>query len=222
MSDLSISLRSLLGAESAGEWIYFMDKIGAELPFLLSRGRPTATAIADSEIGASGHKSWSSYIEHELHWNVNTWRAWQRAYTLVAKYPYLRDLELSASAINSLNAKSNKFPADLESYNSAKAEIKTNADATKAESLSALKQRVLSLEENNSELSSELIALKASSAKEISILLSNLSELKNSSSRARAKLSSDLKGKSGELSEIRRRVSRFKARSFISRIFADL
>jgi len=160
MSELSTSLRSLLGAESAGEWVNFMDKIGVELPFLLTRGRPTADAITDSEIGRSGHKSWTSYVENELAWNISTWRAWQRAYSAIVKFPYLRDLGLSASAINALNAKSESFPSDLDAYNAVRAGIASNANKARTYSLVALKDRIGILESDISEALSETHSAK--------------------------------------------------------------
>lgn len=145
MSGLSNNLKILLGTESAGKWFEFMSKVGDELPFLLTRGRPTKVEIAMSEIGRSGCTSWSEYIENELSWNVSTWRAWQRAYSIVVKYPYLRDLELSASAINTLNTKADVFPLDINAYKLARAGLSAHNEKAKAESIGALKKRVSGL-----------------------------------------------------------------------------
>jgi len=231
MSELANSLRSLLGAESSGEWVRFMDKIAVELPFLLKRGRPTAAAISDSEIGTAGCKSWSDYIEAKLNWNTSTWRAWQRAYTVVSEFPYLRELELSASAVNALKAKSDQFPPDLSAYNALRAEMEVNADKTRSNSLTALKQHVQSLEQDLNTLSNESAVYKASASKEITMLrselsalkeksLSEISAVKDESLKAKTKLTKALKGKDSDLSALRGRISRFNALSFIKRVFA--
>jgi len=146
MSELSNDLKSILGAESGAEWLTFMDRIACDLPFLLNRGRPTAAAIAGSEIGVSGCKSWSEYIEKELSWNVNTWRAWQRAYSKVLEFPYLRDLELTASAINALNAKAKEFPADLDAHSALTSSLAVKSADDAANTLKALRERIRELE----------------------------------------------------------------------------
>jgi len=147
MSELSNDLKSMLGTESGAEWLRFMDKIAVDLPFLLNRGRPTAAAIKTSEIGATGCKSWSEYIEKELSWNVNTWRAWQRAYAKVLEFPYLRGLELTASAINALNAKSDAFPADSDAHKALTDALAAKSTDDAANTLKGLKQRIAELEQ---------------------------------------------------------------------------
>jgi len=151
MSELSNDLKSILGAESGSEWLTFMDRIACDLPFLLHRGRPTSSAVAGSEIGAAGCKSWSEYIEKELLWNVNTWRAWQRAYSKVLEFPYLRDLELTASAINALNAKCDVFPADLDAHSALTSSLAVKASDDAANTLKGLKQRIAELEQAQKE-----------------------------------------------------------------------
>jgi len=143
MSELSNDLKSMLG----DDWLKFMDRIAVDLPFLLNRGRPTASDIKISEIGAAGCKSWSEYIEKELNWNVNTWRAWQRAYSKVLEFPYLRDLELTASAINALNAKSDEFPADLDAHSALTSSLAVKSTNDAAETLKGLRERIRDLEQ---------------------------------------------------------------------------
>jgi polyhydroxyalkanoate synthesis regulator phasin len=118
---IATRLRQLLGAESAGAWIDFMDMVHRELPFLTAPGRPKKADIEASEIGRSGFGSWVEMIEAPvdkggLGWNRHSWNAWRRAYRLVRQYPYLRGLGLTASQINTAAQKAKTFPTTADEW----------------------------------------------------------------------------------------------------------
>ena len=118
---IATRLRRLLGAESAGAWIDFMDMVHRELPFLTAPGRPKKSDVEASEIGRSGFGSWVEMIEAPvekggLGWNRHSWNAWRRAYRRVRQYPYLRELGLTASQINTAAQKGETFPATADEW----------------------------------------------------------------------------------------------------------
>lgn len=116
-----LKMREILGTESSNTWINFMDYVTETLPFL-SQGKPKKSDISKSIIGHNGFTSWIDMIiapteNGGLAWNISSWKAWRRAYSVVEKYEYLRDLELSASKINTIyNETKSDFPPDLESF----------------------------------------------------------------------------------------------------------
>lgn len=141
-------LREALGAESAGLWIFFMDKINATVPFLLRKaGRPKSEEIAASPIGQAGFDSWSGMIEASpdeggLGWSVDSWKAWKRAYAVVQEHPYLRGLDMTASEVNTLARELEPFPESEEDLEAAKAERREKLDAKRGNSVSSLRRQL--------------------------------------------------------------------------------
>lgn len=117
------TLRDLLGSESGASWVAFMDYAHEALPNVLNHGKPGREAIKNSIIGDAGFSSWKDMIKAPvvdggLGWNISAWNSWKRAYGLILKYPYLRDLELTSSLINTIHKETNpNFPADQTAWN---------------------------------------------------------------------------------------------------------
>jgi len=129
-TDFASQIREKLGSESTGKWLEIMDFMISELPFLRSAGRPTISEISNSRVGRAGFDSFRLFVEEKqklggLGWSFNTYKSWKKAHTLVEKYPYLRDLEISASEINTLERENSEFPSTLDAYFSLKKDRKT-------------------------------------------------------------------------------------------------
>jgi uncharacterized phage infection (PIP) family protein YhgE len=137
-------LRDSLGAESAGLWIFFMDKVQAMLPFLIGEaGRPKVDAVRASVIGAAGFDSWFSMVESSpdeggLGWSIDSWKAWKKAFAVVQAHPYLRNLELTASEINTLSREIKPFPPTPEALEAAKLERTKKLNAKRGNAVAAL------------------------------------------------------------------------------------
>ena len=126
LQDKISKIKALLGTESGAAWIVFMDYIYTELSEVLGKqGKPTKQAIESSLIGQAGFKSWKDMVETEekkggLGWNYASFDSWKRAYKMVLAHPFLRELEITASQINTLNRESKKFntpfPSSLDEY----------------------------------------------------------------------------------------------------------
>lgn len=163
-SQFAEDLREALGAESAGLWIFFMDKIAATVPFLLrSAGRPKREEIAASPIGEAGFDSWFSMIEAAperggLGWSVDSWKAWKRAYAVVQEHSYLRGLDITASEINTLARELKPFPSSLEELETAKSERREKLDAKRGNAVSSLRRQ---LTESQQELETVTNQLRA-------------------------------------------------------------
>ena len=114
-----------LGAESGNQWLNFMDYTYEILGNIVSgRGKPSAELIKESIIGKAGFTSFKEMVETPvqesgLGWNISAWTAWRRAYSVVIKHPYLRDLELTASSINTIynELKKEGFPYNIDVFN---------------------------------------------------------------------------------------------------------
>lgn len=158
-------LRESLGAESAGLWVFFMDKIDASVPFLLRKaGRPKSEEIAASPIGQAGFDSWSGMIEASpddggLGWSVDSWKAWKRAYAVVQEHPYLRGLDITASEINTLARELKPFPSSLEELEAAKSERREKLDAKRGNSVSSLRRQLTESQQELESMASELRAV---------------------------------------------------------------
>lgn len=169
---LASSLREKLGADSAGQWIDFMDSLGASLPFLLrSAGRPSNAEIANSAIGAGGFTSWRQMVESSpawggLGWSYDTYKSWKKAYALVQKHPYLRDLMLSSSEINTIQRENKEFPASREAYDDLK---KGRKDAQEERRLNSVKALQAQLSNAKQQAAAAQTALEASRASEASL-----------------------------------------------------
>lgn len=160
-------LREALGAESAGLWIFFMDKIRATLPFLLeAAGRPKAEAIQASAIGEAGFDSWGQMVEASpenggLGWSLDSWKAWKRAYAVVQAYPYLRNLELTASEINTLSREVQPFPPTAEALSAAKVERTKKLDAKRGNAVAALQSQLAEAKKTIESLTTQLSSVVA-------------------------------------------------------------
>lgn len=146
MSTISNELRLLLGAESAGAWVKFMDLIVQKLPFLITAGRPTKAHIANSSIGKAGFTSWAEMVtapseQEGLAWNISQWKQWRRAFGFVLRHPYLRDLEITASeVVRMANHAGDKFPDSLERWSETTEKRKADGEARRIHSLADAKK----------------------------------------------------------------------------------
>lgn len=122
MSDTD-KLIKLLGSESGDKWLEFMDYVNQNLSHILKRGKPRIQDIENSIIGKSGFKTWKDFIESStqtggLGWKIATFDSWKRAYSIVCNYEFLRDLELSASFINTIYRETKpNFPKTESEFN---------------------------------------------------------------------------------------------------------
>lgn len=175
-TQLAFSLREKLGSESTGKWIEFMDSVGASLPFLLrSAGRPTTEEIARSQITAGGFTSWRQMIETSpdlggLGWSYDTYKAWKKAYNLVLKHPYLRDLALSSSEINTIQRENKEFPATLEAFEALKNGRKDAQEELRQNSVAALQKQLFVAKKEVTEAQNGLAISHASEANFKSVL----------------------------------------------------
>lgn len=151
--DLRTKLLELLGAESAGGWLIFMDELKMQLPFLFqdSPGRPEKELIDESYIGKNGFNTWSQMVVDKdgLNWSYDTYKKWRSAYNLVCKHDYLRDLGLTYSQINTRNlTKDPAFPVSIEEWQEDVKRVKASQNDKKAKSLAAAnnKNQKLSLD----------------------------------------------------------------------------
>lgn len=169
-TQLASSLREKLGSESAGQWIAFMDSMGSSLPFLLrGAGRPTTAEIASSAIGAGGFTSWRQMVESSpawggLGWSYDTYKAWKKAYVLVQKHPYLRDLNLSSSEINTIQRENSVFPASLEAYDDLKKGRKDAQEERRLNSVASLQKQLSAEKTKAASINTSLEASRASEA----------------------------------------------------------
>lgn len=144
---LKKQLIALLGTESKSAWMNFMQFLDNEMPFLANKGRPSKSEIENSIIGESGFTSWQAMCdtatsENGLGWSYNTYRLWKKSWNVVNQHLYLKDLELSASEINSVYLECSKknidFPAsgeDFELFKKASKSVKRAEDAKANENL---------------------------------------------------------------------------------------
>jgi len=171
--DMTIRLKGLLGVHTKYEWITFMDETMECCPFLKSRGKPSKEDIAKSIIGLSGYSKWKEYIVGELQWSVYTWDSWRRAYKLVLAYPYLRELEVTASQINTIYEEDrSSFPPDNEQWykrrkvkavKSGKKMATDNFDDSEKDKLILqLQKQVHDLEQTNNDLTEKVVLQGAS------------------------------------------------------------
>lgn len=136
--------KNLLGAEAAGQWVLFMDEVERTLSFLSKGGAPRKEDIQSSIIGASGCATWKEFLETKLGWSYNSWKAWRKAYLVVNAHPYLRELGLSASEINTINRENSVFPADIHAFKALKTSRQAAIDAQYDDSVSQLKAALAS------------------------------------------------------------------------------
>ena len=152
--DALAELRLALGTEAnPAQWMIFMLAVTRLLPDVLSVGRPSKESVKRSLIGQLGFESWQALIEapvdsNGLGWNISGWRAWRRAWAVVESRPYLRDLAVSSSVVNTLASHAKRlgvpFPASVEEYNNFLSSLNTPPD--RSEVLSDLRGQVVSLQ----------------------------------------------------------------------------
>lgn len=166
-TQFALDLREALGAESAGLWVFFMDKVRASLPFLMdSAGRPKAEIVQASAIGLAGFVSWGEMIEASpeaggLGWSVDSWKAWKRAYGVVEVHPYLRSLELTASEINTLSREIKPFPDTPEALEAAKLERTKKLDAKRGNAVATLQVQLAEAKKTIESLTTQLSLVAA-------------------------------------------------------------
>lgn len=149
-TDFACQLREKLGSESTGKWLEVMDFLVSELSFLRSAGRPTGSEIASSKIGRAGFDSFRQFTEEKpsaggLGWSFGTYKAWKKAHSLVEKYPYLRELQISASEINTISRENEEFPTTLEAYLSLKNDRKMLLNERQQANSSSLQKKIDSI-----------------------------------------------------------------------------
>jgi hypothetical protein len=175
-TEIAYSLREKLGSESVGKWLEFMDFIESSLPFILrSAGRPTTEEIASSAIGYGGFTSWREMIESSpawggLGWSYDTYKAWKKAYSLVQQHPYLRDLALSSSEINTIRRENKEFPATLEAFEALKNGRKDAQEEQRQNSVAALQKQLFVAKKEVTEAQNGLAISHASEANFKSVL----------------------------------------------------
>ena len=158
-------LKDLLGTESSDNWINFMDYIHQELSLILKIGKPRAVDIENSFIGQVGFKSWREMIdaredEGGLAWNHASFDAWKRAYSVVLKHSYLRELELTASQINTMQRESKPdFPTSLSEFKAFSDNRKEKQVEQHQNSLKDAQNRSAELQVANKKLNEEVARL---------------------------------------------------------------
>lgn len=169
-TELAYSLRESLGSESAGRWLQVMDLIRASLPFLLQKaGRPSNEEVSSSAIGRAGFTSWRDMIEAApeqggLGWSYDSYKSWKKAYALVLKHPYLRDLSLSASEINTISRENPEFPSSLEEFQGLREKRKDAQEERRLNSVKALQSQLSTANREKSALQADLDTSRASEA----------------------------------------------------------
>lgn len=161
-------LREALGAESAGKWLEFMDRIESSLPFLLgSAGRPTKEQIDSSVIGRAGFDSWTQMVEYSpayggLGWSIDSWKAWKRAYSVVQEHEYLRSLGMTASEINTTARTCKPFPPSEIELRAFQEGRKKDLQENRGNSIAALQSQVSALSKDRQEAMLHLATSRAS------------------------------------------------------------
>lgn len=147
-TQLAATLRERLGSESQGQWILFMDEISQQLPFLLGgAGRPTAESIESSAISRAGFTSWREMIETApqrggLGWSYDTYKSWKKAYAVVLAHPFIRELALTASEVNTIARESEQWPDSPEALERFREERKSTLNARRENSVQALQAQL--------------------------------------------------------------------------------
>ena len=174
-------LQELLDPDNIYKWLAFMDKIHTKLPLILRQGKPRKTDIEQSIIGQSGFSSWREMLEapkpNGFGWRYATFDAWKRAYNLVLTHSYLRELELTASQINTIYRESKpNFPKNLNDFNSFSESRKEKQVEQQQNSLKAAQNRVLELEKGFNEEKIGLQTLLDDRTKEVHKLKHDLDD----------------------------------------------
>jgi len=225
MSDLQQleELKDLLGTESGDKWISFMDYVHRELSLILKRGKPKKIDIENSIIGKAGFQSWREMIEESekkggLGWNYGSFDLWKRSYSVVLEYPYLRELELTASQINTIKKESKpNFPKSMDEFKRFSGVRKEKQIENHQKSLKEAQNASIELKSINERLKEKLNSLDS--------VAKQLAEEKEKNIRIQTLLDSskdeiaDLKLKISEYEQFQQKVVRT---TWINRIFSFL
>lgn len=224
-------LRELLGAESGNQWIEFMDYVNHHLAHVLTRGKPSKEMIRQSIIGESGFNSWIEMIEspidkNGLGWNKHAWDSWKRAYSIIQEYEYLRNIEITASSINTIHRETKPdFPSSLEDFKKYQSERESKQLERQQNSLKEAQEQVKQCKDLNTSLNSKISRLND----HISLLEK---QLKSSNDNLIAKndevlsikvefnsLNSKIKDQKQTIDILKSEINKLKNRSLIDRIF---
>lgn len=150
------ALADALGTEAVpNQWMVFMRTVHEHLPDVLSKGRPSKSAIEASPIGALGFTSWRAMCETPvedgglgLSWS--TWRQWSRAWAVLLQNHRLQNAPLTAAEVNRIAAEAKaageSMPHDMatiEAFQERQAERKA---AARAETQTAMKEKLEAVE----------------------------------------------------------------------------
>lgn len=150
------SLVDALGTETnPAQWMTFMARVRQELPEVLSRGRPSKSAIDASPIGALGFSTWRAMCEAPvsdgglgLLWS--TWRQWSRAWATVQQHPALEETPLTAAEVNRIAQEAKNadepMPGDRDAVQAFRERQETRKADARAESHVAMKNRLEALQ----------------------------------------------------------------------------
>ena len=165
---LIIQLKGILGTESGGSWMHFMQTVEDQLPLMDQPGRPTLAQIEESPIGQAGFTSWAEMIESKkgLGWSYNSWKAWKKAWGIVKKNPYLKQLRLTASEINTISRETEEFPASPEALAAHQANRKKTQAEQRANSVNALKTQLTAAQEEVQTRDAQLATLRLQAQEE--------------------------------------------------------
>lgn len=161
-------LLAALGTETnPAQWMEFMTAVTRLLPQVLATGRPTREAIQRSIIGQLGFGSWAAMIEAPvadggLGWNVHSWKAWRRAWTVVEAHPWLREQSMTASEVNTLanglRRQGVEMPSSADELAQVQAAAQAEVEAKKAEQVAEVHARLAQAEQVASQASAALSA----------------------------------------------------------------
>lgn len=149
-------LIAALGTEAnPSQWMLFMSAVRKHLPDILSRGRPSIEAVQRSLIGQHGFSSWQEMVEAPvdgggLGWSWSAWRQWSRAWRVVEDHQWLKDEPLTAAQVIAISEDIRKsgepWPANADELAQVREKTLAAKKEQQAESLTALKDRVKTLE----------------------------------------------------------------------------
>lgn len=155
-----------LGSENnPSQWMIFMETCEELIPTVMTSGRPTEKSIQSSMIGQLGFDSWKAMIEaptnqNGLGWKWEGWRSFRRAWTVVSKNPYLKDMDLKAgwinSAVASIKRNGDEFPATREDFDIYQQQESERAKTRKENSVVGLKQEIMDLKSQINTLQQDL------------------------------------------------------------------
>jgi hypothetical protein len=216
-------LKEKLGSESAGQWMRFMFICERHLSFLFSgSGAPKKSTIEKSIIGKAGFLSWSDYVQNGLNWNLNSWKSWKKAWSIVKQNDYLRSLPITASEINTMAAQHKPFPASLDEYQAVKEGRQSVIADKRQNSVAALKTQLTSSE---SDIASIKLELASSNAK-VELLTAEKSKNEEkinslivSNESLKIKHAEELKKEIESRKKITKSLNTLKNKGFFARLF---